>query len=119
VLWRTFSPQQDVSVPDGFVDIDSVVADFESDDVGRDAMIEARRFVGQAFYADRPESLAAFRLAKGWSQKRLADELSTSQPYIARLEAGDGDPQISTVRRLCSVLGISVAQFDRAFQNSR
>lgn len=116
VIWLECAVEPESPLPDGFVSIDDVVADFERDDAGKAAMAEARRYVGEVFYRQQRPSLATYRLARGWSQKRLAQELGTSQPYVARLEAGRSDPQISTVRRICSVLGISIEEFARAFE---
>lgn len=82
-------------------------------------MTEARQFIGAELYKDQVPRLATYRLAKGWSQKRLADELGTSQSYIARLETGRSDPQMSTVRRICLALGISLDEFARAFASTR
>ena len=116
VIWLECAVQPESPLPDGFVSIDDVVADFERDDAGKAAMAEARRYVGEVFYRQQKPSLATYRLARGWSQKRLAQELGTSQPHVARLEAGRSDPQISTVRRLSAVLGISLDECLRAFE---
>lgn len=107
--------EDDEPLPDGFVSLDSVIDEFERDEVGQAAMVEARQSVGGALYQDQPPRLATYRLAKGWSQKRLAAAIGTSQSHVGRLETGRLDPQISTVRRLCAVLGISIDEFDRAF----
>jgi predicted transcriptional regulator len=82
-------------------------------------MASARRWVGRSGYAGQPATLAAFRLARGLSQKQLAERLGTSQSYVARLEAGQIDPQFSTVRRVCSELGIDLARFARALEARR
>lgn len=119
VIYLNFAIEPETALPPGFVSIDSIIDEFESDEAGREAMADARRFVGERFYSHHPRGLAGFRLAKGWSQKRLAQELGTSQSHVARIEAGQSDPQISTVRRLCEVLGITIEQFERAFPGGR
>ncbi len=119
VIYFNFAIEPEASLPSDFVSIDSLIDEFEADDAGREAMAEARRFVGERFYSSAPRGLATFRLAKGWSQKRLAQQLGTSQSHIARIEAGQSDPQISTVRRLCEVLGITIEQFESAFTQDR
>ena len=116
VIWLERAVEPQYPLPEGFVPIDNIVADFERDDAGKAAMEEARQYVGEVFYRQQNASLATYRLAKGWSQKRLAEELGTSQSHVARLETGRSDPQISTVRRICSVLGIGIEEFARAFE---
>ena len=93
-----------VPLPEGFVDIDTLVEEAEKDPVSRQAIMEGRKAVAQNYYADGPRSLAYYRLAKGWSQKELASRVETSQSYIARLELGEIDPQVSTLRRLAAAL---------------
>jgi DNA-binding XRE family transcriptional regulator len=116
VIWLNFAVEDELPLPDGFRNLDSVIDEFERDAAGQVAMADARRFVGAELYINQPPRLATFRLAKGWSQKRLAEELGTSQSHVARLETGRSDPQISTVRRICSVLGISIEEFARALE---
>jgi len=93
-----------VPLPEGFVDIDTLVEEAEKDPVARQAIIEGRKAVAQNYYAEGPRSLAYHRLAKGWSQKELATRVGTSQSYVARLELGAIDPQLSTLRRLATAL---------------
>ena len=92
--------QAAVPLPEGFVDIDTLVEEAEKDPVARQAIIEGRKAVAQNYYADGPRSLAYYRLARGWSQKELAARVGTSQSYVARLELGEIDPQVSTLQRL-------------------
>lgn len=82
-------------------------------------MASARRWVGRQLRGGDPVPLAAYRLARGLSQKQLAERLGTSQSYVARLEAGQIDPQLSTVRRICAELGIDLARFARALDARR
>jgi HTH-type transcriptional regulator/antitoxin HipB len=42
----------------------------------------------------------------GWSQRELAERSGIAQPVIARLEAGDNDPKVSTLSRLAHALGL-------------
>lgn len=96
-------------LPEGFVDIDQLVEHAEKDPVASEAIAAGRRAVAENYYAEEPRALAWYRLSKGWSQKELAARMSTSQSYIARLEAGDIDPQVSTLTRLAAVLGVTAA----------
>ena len=93
-------------LPPGFVDIDALVEDAEQDTATREAIAVARQAVADHYYADGPRTLAWYRLRKGWSQKELAARMNTSQSYIARLEAGAIDPQVSTVTRMSTVLDV-------------
>lgn len=97
-------------LPAGFLDIDQLVEEAEQHPATRDAIAAGRQAVAGSYYADQPRSLAWYRLKRGWSQKELAARMSTSQSYIARLEAGDIDPQVSTLTRLASVFGVSAAE---------
>ena len=90
-------------LPAGFLDIDQLVEEAEQHPAPRDAIAAGRQAVADSYYADQPRSLAWYRLRKGWSQKELASRMSTSQSYIARLEGGDIDPQVSTLSRQTSL----------------
>ena len=58
-----------------------------------------------------------YRTDRGLSQTRLAKELGLKQPAVSRLEIGEVNPSIETLRRLSAVLGmeflISIAPTDR------
>jgi ribosome-binding protein aMBF1 (putative translation factor) len=47
-----------------------------------------------------------YRVAHGLSQSALARKLGMRQPHVARLEAGDHEPSLSTLARLSSALGL-------------
>jgi len=51
------------------------------------------------------------RLQKGFTQKELADELSVSDKTISKWETGRGTPDITMVKRLSRVLGVSPGIF--------
>jgi DNA-binding XRE family transcriptional regulator len=93
----------------GAADIGVLFAEFEAMAGGQAALTAGRQWLAEAFYGGRPVSLAQLRLRRGWSQAELARRVETSQPYIARLEAGRVDPQLSTVRRIASALEVSTA----------
>jgi transcriptional regulator with XRE-family HTH domain len=67
------------------------------------------RAVADNYYSSDTRPLSWYRLMRGWSQKELAARVGTSQSYIARLEAGDIDPQVSTLQRLASVFEVPAA----------
>lgn len=51
-------------------------------------------------------SLASLRLSKGMSQTQLAELMDTHQPAIARLERGESDVKLSTLRQLAKALQV-------------
>src|SRR5713101_3675428 len=65
-----------------------------------DAALETRRLVHE---------LAAERERQGLSQEKVAAELGTKQPNIARLERGAVDPKHTTLVRYASLLGQRIA----------
>ena len=98
----------------GAIDIDDLVAEFEQSPGAAKAIADGRKWVADTFYAYRPDSIAQLRLKKGWSQAELAKRAETSQPYIARLELGRVDPQLSTVRKVARALGVPAAALMQA-----
>ena len=98
----------DAPLPDGFVDIDALVEQEEKDPITKQAIATARAAIAEDHYAAQ-KPLSYYRLRNGWSQKELAARMSTSQSYIARLEAGDIDPQVSTLKRLAAVFDVQPA----------
>lgn len=108
MFYAEFSvPPKPLTLP-GAIDIDDLVNELEQSPENAGAIAQGRQWVAETFYADRP-SIAQLRLKKGWSQAEFAKRAETSQPYIARLELGRVDPQISTVIKLAKALGISAA----------
>ncbi len=93
----------------GAINIDDLVAEFEQSNEAAEAIAKGRQWVAKSFYSSQPSSIALLRLRKGWSQAELAKRASTSQSYIARLELGNVDPQISTVIKIARALGVPVA----------
>jgi transcriptional regulator with XRE-family HTH domain len=64
-------------------------------------------------------SLASMRLARGLSQRELARRVGASQPQIARLELGQGNPGVSTLRKLARELGVRIEQVLLAFEHTQ
>lgn len=50
--------------------------------------------------------LVAYRAQEGISQAALARKLGVSQPLVARLEAGEHEPTLTTLARLSRCLGL-------------
>jgi DNA-binding XRE family transcriptional regulator len=65
-------------------------------------------------YEDIARQLIAFRLDHGLSQAELAKRCGMSQPAIARLERGQHEPRLATLRRVAHALDATLV-LDFAF----
>jgi DNA-binding XRE family transcriptional regulator len=111
--WEERFRAEDVPVADGFEDIDSVVEARERDPSSTAAMGSARQRMATRLGL-KCASLAALRLKRGWSQKRLAEAIGTSQPHIARIENGRDNVLLATANELARVLNVSLEDINRA-----
>ena len=50
------------------------------------------------------QRLAKLRTDRGLTQAQVARRMGTTQPYIARLEAGGNDPRLSTLLRYAAIV---------------
>lgn len=48
------------------------------------------------------------RIKRGWSQTQLAEAIGSRQPVISRLERGDANPSLQTLRRIAKALDLSL-----------
>jgi ribosome-binding protein aMBF1 (putative translation factor) len=96
------------------MDIEDFIEHEERDPAVKQSIAAGSKVIAEQYYADSPQRLAYFRLQNGWSQKELAGRVGTSQSYIARLEAGEIDPQVSTLNRLAAALQVSPAEILQA-----
>ncbi len=108
VIYREFNVAPKIQILPGAIDIDDLVAEFEQSPRAAVAISKGRQWVAKSFYGKQPRSISQLRLQKGWSQAELARRAETSQPYIARLELGKVDPQISTAKKLAKALGVTL-----------
>jgi DNA-binding XRE family transcriptional regulator len=115
VIWVDVFQPKDVPVPADFEDIDAAIERDEKVPARRAKLENARKALA-ARETRRITGLSALRLRKGWSQKRLADEVGTSQSHIARLEIGNEDILMSTARRLAAALGVPIEELDIALR---
>jgi len=61
-----------------------------------------------------PEDLRERRTDLGLTQSKLAERADVSQPLIARIEGGDVDPRLSTLRRIVEALNSAEGGIVRA-----
>ncbi len=102
--------------PGRFSTISDLVSEWEEDPAGRAELEAGRRWVGDQFYGEDGETVRTLRLARGWSQARLAELMATSQPHIARIERGTENLTIETCRKLAGALGIDLNRLDEALR---
>lgn len=105
-----------LEVPTKHSSIGQLVDIFEQDDMGRAALEEGRQWVADNFYGEDGDTVRSLRLRKGWSQAKLAEELATSQPHIARIERGTENLSIETCRKLSKALGVDLNTLDQALE---
>ena len=91
--------------------------DFISEELKRDAGLEQRlqeatRNLGSILAPNDERSLRSLRFSKGWTQADLAMRMATSQAMVSKWESGYGDMQLSTVRALARVFGMTVGDLD-------
>lgn len=58
----------------------------------------------------RLPGLRAARVARGWSQQRLADEAGVNRDSISRMETGQSGAYPLTVGKLAAALGVEPAE---------
>jgi len=100
------------------VSIGALVAEREKDPRKAAAYARARQKLA-ARLAGGEASLVQLRLAKGMSQSQLADAMGKKQPYVARLESGSNDVQVSTIEALAKALSVPAAEVFAAVMVSR
>ena len=105
VAWVNVEPKAS-AIDSEFEDIDVVVRNAERDSIRRQHIESARRKIAEKL-PQVTAGIAALRLRKGWSQQRLAQEIGTSQPHIARIERGQ-DILLDTARRLARALDVTL-----------
>lgn len=110
-----YTPQRP-EAPAKHTSISALAAEWEQDAQGRASLEEGRQWVADAFYGKDGDTVRTLRLRKGWSQTRLAEELSTSQSHIARVERGTENLTIETCRKLSMALGIDLNTLDQALK---
>lgn len=100
------------------ISIGALVSQREKDPRKAAAYARARQKIAGRLEGGEP-SLAQLRLAKGMSQSQLAEAMGKKQPYVARLESGSNDVQMSTIEAIAKALGVPAANVFAAVMSSR
>lgn len=90
-------------------DIDSFVESLEVEFGLKEELAAARQWVAET-YASAFTSLKQARLAKGLSQKDLAEKVGLKQPNISAIESGLRRPNFDTAKKIGAVLDLSAEQ---------
>lgn len=53
--------------------------------------------------------IAETRIAKGWTQKDLAQKIGTTQQQVARYESGDNDVKASMLVKMSNAMGVTIS----------
>ena len=69
-------------------------------------------------YEQIARQLIAFRVGNGLSQAELARRCGVSQPAIARLERGEHEPRLATLRRVAHALDADLV-LDFSFRSQK
>jgi DNA-binding XRE family transcriptional regulator len=67
-------------------------------------------------YEEIARQLISFRVEHGLSQTELGKRCGVSQPAIARLESGEHEPRLATLRRVAHALDANLV-LDFTFEN--
>lgn len=54
------------------------------------------------------KTIIAERTKRGWTQAQLAEAVGSRQPVISRLERGEGNPSLKTLRKIAHALDLSL-----------
>ncbi len=65
------------------------------------------------------DRLVALRKASDQSQQDVADAMGISQSAVARIESGERDPRLSTLRRYAHAVGASVTHAVERYEHRR
>lgn len=101
------------ALPDGFGLLDDFIAELESDPENREGFAAARRELATEMGEDNI-SLPVLRLRAGLSQSELAKAIGTSQAAVSRIEAGEQEPRLETLRKLSAALGVDMNTLNQA-----
>jgi len=99
------------------VSIDDLVAEFEKDPKMASGIASARQKLADEVYAEKAGTLSHMRLKAGLSQTQLASIVGTSQPHIARIEAGKNDPGTELIGKVADALKLDATLVFKAIHH--
>lgn len=102
------------ALPAGFGRLDDLLDELENDTSLAEGLAEARREIAATEAEAGKLSLVTLRMAQGLSQIDLATLLGTSQAAISRLESGQQEPRLATLRRMAQVLEVDMNTLNAA-----
>lgn len=117
VIIRLFANKDPEKISPSFSGFSELLSAIENNVDEAKKLGDARKWVGENFYAEGP-TLASLRLAAGLSQKKLAELCGIDQPHVSRYESGKHEPSISLANGLATALGVSLDDFYIAWKNS-
>lgn len=92
-----------------FVSIREMIGRFERRN-GAELLSRARKNLGAVLHADKPDSIASLRLARGYSQENLAELIHSSQAVVSRWERGGGNLETGTILALAEALKVDAGR---------
>jgi transcriptional regulator with XRE-family HTH domain len=76
----------------------------------KERLLQNKEYRKELFSQDLPfeiaEAVIDARVAAGITQRQLADKIGTKQSAIARLESGRGYPNLKTLEKIATTLGL-------------
>jgi len=82
------------------------------------SLANARKKLAGTLEENQGQSLKAYRLRKGLSQKELADLMDTQQSYIARIEKNATELRSKTILKLARALDITCDEVIEAVESN-
>lgn len=117
VLYAEFGVPGSRPLPGG-TPVSDYLKHLEADTRSAAELAAARRRLAQLIGVE-PQSLRGLRLAAGLSQTILAERAGSTQPYIARIEAGSADPSTDMLARIANALGVDAVNVFAAIRAQR
>ena len=81
--------------------------------------VEELQFLLEVSKVDIREKIINLREKKGWSQYRLYKEANIGQSTLSQIESGARCPNVTTLRKIASALGVSMAEFDDSNEQNK
>ncbi len=88
---------------EGGKSVNEYLSKFKGDPAIEASLSNGAKWVADNYYPGE-RSIRALRLQKGLSQEDLALRIGSKQSYVSRIENGEVDLQLSTVRKLAAAL---------------